>query len=59
MAGRFQKIVRKSSAWWKHGKHKGLKEIALRLNREQEARRRRVWERLDLSRPDWSRRQSR
>jgi hypothetical protein len=53
----FQKIVRKSSTWWKHGKHKGLREIALRLNREAGARgKRRAMERLDLSRPDWSRR---
>ncbi|MEW6448874.1 MAG: hypothetical protein AB1426_12475 [Bacillota bacterium] len=59
MAGRSQKIVRKSSTWWRHGKHKGLAEIALRLNREVGIRRKRQLEPLDLLQPDWSRRKPR
>lgn len=54
---RVWKIVRKSSAWWKHGRHKGQAEIAMHFNRlAEERRKRRAFEPLDLSRPDWSRR---
>jgi|GEM_PF-6647197 hypothetical protein len=52
---RVRKIVRKSSAWWRHGRHKGLAEIAMHFDRLAEERRRRgAFEPLDLSRPDWS-----
>jgi len=53
---RLRKVFRKSSAWWKHGRHKGSAQVAAHFNRLAEERRRRVnFEPLDLSRPDWSR----
>jgi hypothetical protein len=39
----FRKTVHKATHWWKHGKHKGLIEYCLRVNRandEQAAKRR-------------------
>ena len=55
--GGVKKIVQKSSAWWKHGRHKRLAEAAAYFNYLAETKRkRRFFDPLDISRPDWSRR---
>jgi len=47
------KTWNKGSSFWKHGKHKGLKEISIILNK----RRRFVslFEPIDINQGDWSR----
>lgn len=46
---RVRKIVRKSSVWWKHGRHKSLTGIAAYFNREAEAQQKpRTFELLNL-----------
>lgn len=52
--GKVKKIVQKSSAWWKHGRHKRLAEAAAYFNHLR--KKRRSFDPLDISRPDWSRR---
>ncbi|WP_157109985.1 hypothetical protein [Thermanaeromonas toyohensis] len=54
---RVEKIIHKGSAWWKHGRRKGLMLIAQYFNRMRQGRQNSSdFEPLDLSRPDWSRR---
>ena len=52
--GKVKKIVQKSSARWKHGRPKSLAEAAAYFNHIREKRR--FFDPLDISRPDWSRR---
>lgn len=54
-----QKIVRKRSAWWKHGKHGARLEAALFFDRLKSRRRKGLLEELDMTAPDWSSRRRR
>lgn len=49
-----QKVVKKSSAWWRHGKHGSRLEIALFFNRLRAKPKKGPVEELDLTAPDWS-----
>lgn len=54
-----QKVVKKSSAWWKHGRHGARLEVALFFGRLRSRRREHLLEELDVSAPDWSSRRRR
>lgn len=54
-----RKIVRKSSAWWKHGRHGSWLEVVFLANRLAARGKRGLAEELDLTRPDWSSRRGR
>ncbi|MGB9920182.1 MAG: hypothetical protein ACPLPT_05580 [Moorellales bacterium] len=54
-----EKIVRKSSAWWRHGKHGARLEVALFFNRLKSRRRNGLLEELDVTASDWSSRRRR
>lgn len=46
-----QKIYKKSSAYWKHGKHSGMLMIAINKNKE---RKNVKFELIDITKSDWS-----